>query len=309
MGKCSDEILNLEEEFNFLNIDTAWCYLNLNVIGDFSDAENTLEDCENKLKDKYDIHSDSGKEELLLRLHLLQGIVASHQGKTCEAKQFLKQAQTDLSVLKIDLGSLDEVVAMGYSPEEAKHGLREGRGDVSQAVQHILARRKRKEEEEERRRLRKRIGKCKNGAWVNLGFYKTLVNMGYTAGVAAAVLKEKNNNMSLAVQMLQEEPDFVEVLVSQGRKEEVTEEMVDSVAAMGFDRDMAREAVEEHGLEKAVEVLMDEKGEEGRRKMRRSEGSMREEVKGETRRGDYSLSDVELREEALFLNTYLQLLV
>jgi len=305
-AKCSDEILDMEEQFSFLNIDTAWCYLGLCVIGEFLDGEKRLEDCEEKLKEKYDIHSDSGREEFLLRLHLLQGIVACHLGKTSQAQDFLKQAKMDHSILKIDSKNLGEIVGMGYSSEEAKHGLRASRGDVSHAVDQILSMRKRKEEELERRNLRNRLGKCKNGSSVNLGFYKTLVKMGYTSGVAAAALKENNNNMSLAVQMIQEEPEYLGMLVDP--KKEVTEEMVASVVAMGFEADLAKKAIEEHGLEKAVEVLMDKKGEEQRRKMRKIDGGCEEKIGKEIESRDGGYFDVELKDETLYLDTYLQML-
>ena len=29
-------------------------------------------------------------------------------------------------------------------------------------------------------KLRNKLGKCADGAWINVGYYKTLINMGFT---------------------------------------------------------------------------------------------------------------------------------
>lgn len=42
-----------------------------------------------------------------------------------------------------------------------------------------ISRRKEKEERE-LEKLRNELGKCSDGSWINVGYYKTLLNMGFT---------------------------------------------------------------------------------------------------------------------------------
>ena len=110
----------------------------------------------------------------------------------------------------------------------------------------IILKLKRKEKEErERSKLRDELGRCANGNWVNVGYYKTLIGMGFTKSVAATALRQANNSLNTAVQMLQEEPELIALASEEREKgeqgeEEVSAELVQSVVAMGFLPDMAR---------------------------------------------------------------------
>ena len=144
---------------------------------------------------------------------------------------------------------LVEIVSMGYSMAEARTGLRASLGDRKLAVEHIMRRRdekaeivRKEKEERERSKLRDKLGRCANGNWVNVGYYKTLLGMGFTKSVAATALRQANNSLNTAVQMLQEEPELI-ALAAQEREngeQEVSEELVQSVVAMGFIPEMAR---------------------------------------------------------------------
>lgn len=89
------------------------------------------------------------------------------------------------------------------------------------------------------------MGRCANGNWVNVGYYKTLIGMGFTKSVAATALRQANNSLNTAVQMLQEEPELIALAAQEREKgeqgeQEVSEDLVQSVVAMGFLPDMAR---------------------------------------------------------------------
>merc|ERR1719245_2554713 len=151
---------------------------------------------------------------------------------------------------------LVEIVSMGYTMAEARTGLRAALGDRKLAVEHIMRRRdekaevRRKEKEErERSKLRDKLGRCANGSWVNVGYYKTLLGMGYTDKVAATALRQANNSLNTAVQMLQEEPDLI-AMAAQERvvmDTEPSDEMIASVVAMGFIPEMAAIALKNEG--------------------------------------------------------------
>ena len=40
--------------------------------------------------------------------------------------------------------------------------------------------RRKEKEERELEKLRSKLGKCSDGSWINVGYYKTLLNMGFT---------------------------------------------------------------------------------------------------------------------------------
>ena len=60
--------------------------------------------------------------------------------------------------------------------------IREQQERMKREYEQEIIRRKEKEEWE-RSKLREKLGKCANGNWVNVGYYKTLLGMGYTKKV------------------------------------------------------------------------------------------------------------------------------
>jgi len=279
------------------------------------------------------IKGTTGNEEaLMLRLDILQGIVAFHLGRTKEARIQLKKAGIQLQMLAVSESELMEVVSMGYSVPEARLGLRAAKGDVAKAVELILRRKEerekvRKEEEEERERdkLRKRLGRCANGSWVNLGYFKTLVGMGFTESVAAAALSQADNSLNKAVQLLQEEPDLVAIAaeerMSKARLEslaEPSEEMVAQVVSLGYDPEMARIALKNEGsVEGAVDRLVEGGGtvidSEISRKRRRSKEKQEDQqayqrIKESVSENEEDYLDLDLVEEGEYLEKYMALI-
>ena len=211
-----------------------------------------------------------------------------------------------------------------------------GRGvtETKEAVDHIIRRREeraevaRKEKEErERARLREKLGRCANGNWVNVGYYNTLLGMGYSGKVAAAALRQANNSLNTAVQMLQEEPDLI-ALAAQERDEltasdlEPSDEMIASVVAMGFLPEMAAIALKNEGsIEGAVEKLTEGGGvvtpiDDGNDQKRSSKKARRDSedkeaynrIKEGIAEGEEDHLDLDLVEEGQLLQQYLSLL-
>ena len=219
---------------------------------------------------------------------------------------------------------------MGYSIAEARVGLRATLGDRKLAVDDIIKRREEKEdiirkekEERERGKLRDRLGRCADGSWINVGYYNTLRKMGFTEKVAAAALRQANNSLNTAVQLLQEEPDLISLAADEremGTGVEPSDEMVASVVAMGFEADMAKVALTNEGsVEGAVEKLMEGsgvvepvEGVEDERKGKRRRTDMDEEVYNRIKEGiaenDEDHLDIDLVEEGELLHQYLSLM-
>jgi len=342
---CRSDILKLVDNYAILNLDITWCYLSLQTVSELSDAEFRLQSCEENFNDSYGknlerlaaLKGTTGNETaLLMRLHLLQGIVHFHLGRTSEAKLLLEKAHLEHNYLLVDENSLLQIASMGYSIAEARLGLRATQGDVKMAVEHILKRREEKElvrkkeqEENERNKLMDKLGQCADGSWVNVGYYKTLVGMGFSGKVARTALKQANNSLNLAVQLLQEEPDLIQMATEEQpnkkkKNVEVTDEMVAAVVAVGFESDMAKLALEMEGsVAKAVEALMASGGvikqaEDKEDAIAEDQGKRRKIEQEEDRNAYHRITeglstfeedhlDLDLQEEYAFLQKYLEL--
>jgi tetratricopeptide (TPR) repeat protein len=201
---CSSDLLRMVDNYAILSLDIAWCYLSLHAVSELPLAEERLRACEEKFKESYGsdmervaaLKGSTGNESaLLVRLNLLQGIVAFHLGRDREARLLLEKCSVQLQMLAVSESDLLEIASMGYSLAEARLGLRAAVGNRKEAVEHIMRRREEKEalhrkerEERERGDLREKLGRCADGSWVNVGYYKTLISMGYTEVTANTAL-------------------------------------------------------------------------------------------------------------------------
>lgn len=333
---CGSELLEMVDNYAILSLDIAWCYLSVHAVSELPDAEQKLAKCEEKFRSSYGRNmervaalkgSQSNELALMARLHLLQGVVAFHLGRDREARLQLEKVSTEMQLLSVDEMELMEIVSMGYTVAEARLGLRASLGDRKLAVDHIIRRReekaeilKKEKEERERGRLREKLGRCGNGDWVNVGYYKTLLSMGYTSKVAAAALRQSNNSLNTAVQMLQEEPDLIALAAEERNDtsslEEPSDEMVASVVAMGFTADMARIALQNEGsVEGAVDQLMTGGGvvapvkPQGKRRRRDEEDEEAyNRIKEDITDNEEDHLDLDLVEEGQLLQQYLSLL-
>jgi len=336
-SQCRSELLDMVDNFAILSLDIAWCYLALQTVSELPDAEARLTRCEEKFKASYGnnlervaaLKGSKGNEQtLMLRLHLLQGIVAYHLGRDREAKLLLEKVSIEMQMLSVDEVDLMEIVSMGYSVGEARLGLRASMGDRKLAVEKIINRReekadilKKEKEERERGKLRDKLGKCADGSWVNIGYFNTLKNMGFSEKVAAAALRQANNSLNMAVQLLQEEPDLITLAAEEMNGHcDPTDEMVASVVSMGFEADMARAALRKEGtVERAVEELMenggiiqpvedgtDDRAEKRRRTDKDEEAYNR--IKEDIADNEEDHLDTDLVEEGQLLHQYLNLL-
>jgi len=110
-------------------------------------------------------------------------------------------------------------------------------------------------------RERRRLGRCADGMhWVEPKFHNLLMSMGYSSETARVALQQSNNNVSLSVQLIQEQPGLLNVACTS--KFKVKKEMLQQVVAVGFDPRMAKIALQHHqgDVEKAVEELVKSEG-------------------------------------------------
>lgn len=273
--QCSSAILQSVDNYAVLCLDIVWCYLCLKNVDDLPDAEERLKKSEIFFQRSYGsdlqrlvaVKGSSGEElALFMRLHLLQGIVAFHQHKMEEARSKLAKAESELQRLTVDEDKITTVMSVGFSEGEARLGLRACDGNVQNAVSHIIKRREEKKEnakkikeERRRKRLAKSLGKTARGDQVNVNNYEMLLRMGYPRGASAEALKQSNNDVSLALEVLQTHPEILSLPDPEDRTmPDISDDAIAQIAAMGFDPEMARRALYQSraDIEKAIEIIM-----------------------------------------------------
>jgi len=214
-----------------------------------------------------------------------------------------------------------QLMDMGYTIVEARLGLRSAKGDLEGAVEHINARREERErirtKEKEERRLekkRRKLGKCADGSWVNVGYHDTLLRMGFSKQVAATALRQANNSLNMAVQLLQEEPELIHLAAKNTNDADIA-----TLVSLGYTPEMSAIALENEGsVERAAEALLNNHGivtakedeDEDAAADEKSDQDKKayDRIKDGISKGEEDHLDMDLKIEKEFLGKYLQLL-
>lgn len=273
-SQCNSQILQSVDNYALLNLDIAWCYLCLRSVSQIPEAEERLQKCENNFHKSYGpnlerliaLKGSTGNEAcLFMRLHLLQGVILFHKNRREEARAMLDRAERELLALKVCDTSLCTLIELGYSPAEARLGLRATHGDVNGAANYITRNReeraqKRRDahEREKLKRERKKLGRCADGKqYVEPTLLKMLVNMGFQEHLAKTALAQANNIVSDSIQLIQEQPELLEIAMASTSRVKISKSMVEQVTAMGFNRHQAKVALAKHfgNVQLAIETL------------------------------------------------------
>ncbi|KAK7498565.1 hypothetical protein BaRGS_00010225 [Batillaria attramentaria] len=348
-GNCRAEILDHVDNYAILSLDIVWCYLCLENVNELPDAERRLHKCEDMFRKSYGdnmerLMSIKGGAEaeriLLMRLHLLQGIVKFHQHNTTAAQYLLNQAMDEYTTLQVDPDALAQLMGIGFAPREARLGLRACQGNVDRAAEYVMKERQEKAEIKEKvkkdredRRLAKKYGNCANGEGLNMQNVSMLVDMSFPRAAAAEALKQTNNDVALALELLQTHPELLDT-PDVGDKEPVQLQDTDiaQLVALGFEPEMVKVALRKHrnNTTRAVDDLIkyggvlpyasddslsdnsasSSSGSESpekvaEKKKRERENEMLDELVSDITRDENDHLDVEMTEERQFLDDYL----
>ncbi|XP_078459953.1 NEDD8 ultimate buster 1 isoform X2 [Lampetra planeri] len=330
--QCRSELLSAVDNFAVLCLDVVWAYLRLQSLDALPDAHDRLVSAQATLNKCYGVN--------LERLYSLKGIVWYHQGNSEQAIHHLSQAETLLSRLAVDGEKLAHLVSLGFTPQEARLGLRACEGNLEMAATHVMQRREerramREREREERRQARRmrRYGRTAGGHWVDTDSLRNLRAMGFASRTAAEALRQADNDVHRALQILEDHPELLALSDNDADEEsvEVTEELLLQVMALGFDYEMAERALRSArgNLQRAVDALVTSGGvlppstssssssssattpTDGRVRTEeeaRSEREAMEEVTADVPEHEEDYLDSTLQEEAEILQTYQTLL-
>ena len=240
-SQCRSDILNQVDNFAVLHLDISWCYLRLENLDALPDASKRLQMCENFFKRSYGeslqrlltIKGSAGHEiALFVRLYVLQGVVAYHEGKFASARDLLSKAKFYADSIEVDHDKITEMVTVGFTITEARLALRACEGNLVSATRHAFLKREERErihkeekEKSRKRRLAKSLGSCDNGEEINVDTFEQMVNqLGYDRILAAEALKKCNNNLDDSMQLIHDDPDSLkakEVVISEALVQQV----------------------------------------------------------------------------------------
>ena len=263
---CNSQLLDVVDNYALLNLDIVWCYLCLKSFNQLPDAEQRLKICEEKFRKSYGsdmgrvvaLKGEKGNEKaLLLRLHLLKAVLFFHQNKREDALIMLELVENELARLKIDDDCLSRLLEIGYKMKESRIALRACSNDMEAAIEFINNRRKKLEENEKKtikeKVLYKTIGHdADNGFRINMDYVDRLVEMGFKRELAAMALKRSQNDVTLALNELQENESSLKQELAKNFKP--SNDLIEKLKSMGFDQGVIKQALQ-HSMNNFDEAL------------------------------------------------------
>ncbi|KAG5268860.1 hypothetical protein AALO_G00217290 [Alosa alosa] len=263
-SKCGSTLLNTVDNYAVLQLDVVWCYQALDALDCLADSKSRLqraEDCFLKCYGEQQqrllqIKGSSGGEEVLfLRLYLLQTLLAYYEGKDNLARERLNKVEDLFKRLRLDTDKLEMLIAMGFTDQEARLGLRACHGDVSRAAEHISQRRKDKEEMRQRERSKRR----RRQEGIN-----TLVELGFAKRDAARALHQANGDVDMAYGILLDASQAMDTASSSSTSpsEPDKQTKLDQLAFLGFDRQAVEAALHltDWEVTQATQLLLNNEG-------------------------------------------------
>ncbi|CAA3010803.1 NEDD8 ultimate buster 1 [Olea europaea subsp. europaea] len=212
---CNHKVIEMVDNVSILQIDMVWCYFMLHDISWLSVAGIRL------TKAREGIEHAHGKESsrmralqggrcpelaLYLRLQLLEGVIAYHNGQLQKSKEALTAVQAKYTQLQVTDETLSLLMSMGYKARDAKRALRMSNQDVGSAVDFLVEEKAKKEQkrEEDHRRQQEILEQKKYGMTplrkpVDLQKLNELVSIGFEKELAAEALRKNENDTQKAL--------------------------------------------------------------------------------------------------------------
>ncbi|CAA2995621.1 NEDD8 ultimate buster 1 [Olea europaea subsp. europaea] len=277
---CNPKVIEMVDNVSILQIDMVWCYFMLHDISWLSVAGIRL------AKAREGIERAHGKESsrmrvlqggrypelaLYLRLELLEGVVAYHNGQLQKSKEALTAAQAKYAQLQVPDETLSLLISMGYKARDAKRALRMSNQDVGSAVDFLVEEKAKKElkHQEDLRRQQEILEQKKYGITplrkpMDLQKLNELVSIGFEKELAAEALRRNENDTQKALDdLINPETNSVMQIDIESRKRKRLRQAASSASeelvAMGFPRAIVDEALRMFGTqEQALNHLLEQ---------------------------------------------------
>ncbi|XP_017079863.2 NEDD8 ultimate buster 1 [Drosophila eugracilis] len=266
----SSKFLEAVDNYALINLDIVWCYLCLKNITQLPDAQRRLDICEKSFFRSYGenysrLYSMKGpscpERALIMRLHLLQGVLLFHQNRRDEAYERLEEASKDLNELKLYDDQLMTLVEMGYEECDARLALRSCAGQVDRAIQFIQEHKEKVKKERQNsanvRQVNQEIRETNSGEhWVDPRSVCRLMEMGYERPLVVEALKRTKNNLERSLDLLQHHSN--DLRANLPATPPVDESLLSTLQQLGFPATSARTALEttENDFRKSMEFLL-----------------------------------------------------
>lgn len=263
LQSCQANIEKSIDNVAFLNLDIAWCYLQLKSIMQLPDAERRLTICEDNLKKSYGVNFERAQVSercLVLRLKLLQGILYFHLNRRQESSLFLSCAERELSELKVDEEKVTTLLQMGYNANESIIALRNTYNtSIDSAVNFILDRRSKFKEARKTGKKEAVVGEALNalGFDVNPKSVCQLTEMGFNRELAALALQKSKGDLTEALNLLQN--DFESLKQELSNVITPSSELIENLRAFGFDESLVTNILKQcvNDFDKALDLLLE----------------------------------------------------
>lgn len=264
----TEALLAQLENFGQLQLDICWAYALLGDTDRLPDAEARLQVAERMIRRQVDsnfltlaeVKAEQGHTlppEVLpsVRLWLLRGIARRCRGDTVGARGDLERAALFLQALKVDQGAVSALLALGASRVQAVAALRRCGGDADRAAAELLAAAPRREAARRERKAQRKYGLVKDGSYVDPVLVQQLMGMGIEEEGAAEAVREANNDLAKALDVLQAKRAEAE-RGSAGSAEPVDELALASLLSLGFEEAAAEAALRAAGPGAGMEAAL-----------------------------------------------------
>ncbi|XP_062184388.1 uncharacterized protein LOC133888241 [Phragmites australis] len=215
---CDAKLIERVDNVPMLQLDIVWCYFMLRDISRLEVAGTRLEKA--RLGFERSHGKDSTRFRLLqagrqadlaiyVRLELLEGVVAYHNGNSEKARGSLTSAQAKYLQLQVPDEAISMLMDMGYEARSAKRALKMTGYDIQSSVDLLCEERdkKNRRKEEDRKAQReimeqKTYGKTPMNKAVDMQKLRGLTTIGFEKYLAAEALRINENDAEKALNLL-----------------------------------------------------------------------------------------------------------
>lgn len=215
---CDPKLIERVDNVPMLQLDIVWCYFVLRDVSRLEVAGARLNKA--RLGFERSHGKDSTRFRLLqaarhadlaiyVRLELLEGVVAYHNGQTEKARDALSSAQSKFLQLQVPDEAITMLMEMGYEERASKRALKMTGYDIQSSVDLLCEEREKKiRRREQDRETQKEIleqmkyGKTATNKGVDMQKLKGLTSIGFEKYLAAEALRINENDAEKALDIL-----------------------------------------------------------------------------------------------------------